>query len=175
MSELLEEARERRDKAELSTESPSYNWLNDSYYLGEQNAWQEAVDLIEKHEKPKGLMQYVRPPHYREFPPLEYSTNFWALKYRILSYVEWGKSVIEAREAIEREFRKFHFAELNIELTEEQQEIYSSLMANYKYNLREKAIESLQKTLYDTIILADIVGDINFIPALKKFLSEVEE
>lgn len=59
MSELLEETRERRDKAELSTESPSYNWLNDSYYLGEQNAWQEAVDLIEKHEKPKGLLHYV--------------------------------------------------------------------------------------------------------------------
>ncbi len=59
MSELLEEARERRDKAELSTESSSYNWLNDSYYLGEQTAWQEAVDLIEKHEKPKGLLQCV--------------------------------------------------------------------------------------------------------------------
>ncbi|MCO8298663.1 hypothetical protein [Tetragenococcus halophilus] len=61
MSELLEEARERRDKAELSTESPSYNWLNDSYYLGEQNAWQEAVELIEKHEKPKGLIDLVDP------------------------------------------------------------------------------------------------------------------
>lgn len=59
MSELLEEARERRDKAELSTESPSYNWLNDSYYLGEQNAWREAVDLIEKHEKPKGLIDVI--------------------------------------------------------------------------------------------------------------------
>ncbi|GBD74095.1 putative uncharacterized protein [Tetragenococcus halophilus subsp. halophilus] len=59
MSELLEEARERRDKAELSTESPSYNWLNDSYYLGEQNAWREAVDLIEKHEKPMGLIDVI--------------------------------------------------------------------------------------------------------------------
>lgn len=59
MSELLEEARERRDKAELSTESSSNNWLNDSYYLGEQTAWQEAIDLIEKHEKPKGLLQCV--------------------------------------------------------------------------------------------------------------------
>lgn len=61
MSELLEEARERRDRAELSTESPSYNWLNDSYYLGEQTAWQEAVELIEKHEKPKGLIDLVDP------------------------------------------------------------------------------------------------------------------
>ncbi|MEK0151655.1 DUF3310 domain-containing protein [Tetragenococcus halophilus] len=59
MSELLEEARERRDKAELSTESPSYNWLNDSYYLGEQNAWREAVDLIEKHEKPMELIDVI--------------------------------------------------------------------------------------------------------------------
>lgn len=59
MSELLEEARERRDKAELSTEAPSYNWLNDSYYLGEQNAWREAVELIEKHEKPMGLIDVI--------------------------------------------------------------------------------------------------------------------
>lgn len=54
MSELLEEAKENRDKA-LSEAKRSHGDGERGLY----SAWQEAVDLIEKHEKPKGLLQCV--------------------------------------------------------------------------------------------------------------------
>lgn len=116
MSELLNEANRLEDEA-LNDFYMSYKMsFGDGYFQGIE----VMRKLIEKHEKPKGLSAYVHPPYHGL--PLEYSTNFWALKYRILSYVEEGESIIEAREAIEREFSKFHFAELNIELTEKQKE-----------------------------------------------------
>ncbi|MCO8292639.1 hypothetical protein [Tetragenococcus halophilus] len=172
MSELLEEARERRDKAELSTESPSYNWLNDSYYLGEQNAWQEAVDLIKKHEKPKGLMEYVRPPYWGL--PFEFNLNFWRLKYDVRDIIQDDKSVEEMRWNIGQKFDKFHFAELDIELTEEQQGIYTELKGVYQdfcFVLpgdKDNAVQAICNTLENE-------KDHNAIPVLKKFISEVEE
>lgn len=55
MSELLEEAKENRDKA-LSEAKRSHGDGERGLYSG----WQEAVDLIEKHEKSKELLQ-VKP------------------------------------------------------------------------------------------------------------------
>jgi len=52
MSELLEEARERR---ELLYETPVLSEWVEAYVEG----YDEAFNLIEKHEKPKGLLQYV--------------------------------------------------------------------------------------------------------------------
>ncbi len=54
MSKLLEEAKENRDKA-LSEAKRSHGDGERGLY----SAWREAVELIEKHEKPKGLLHYV--------------------------------------------------------------------------------------------------------------------
>lgn len=185
MSELLEEAKQeyKRWKTIKPPEAPPkeiYTYEEACLTMWHDacvNVYENMIYLIKKHEYPKGLMNYVHPPYWGF--PLEFSTNFWALKYRVLSYVEWGKSVIEAREAIEREFSKFHFAEIDIELTEEQQEIYTGLKGFYEFYKNDN--EGKQKERAVSLALAEEFhmghAPINSetIPALKKFISEVEE
>ncbi|MDN6251048.1 MAG: hypothetical protein L0J30_08775 [Tetragenococcus koreensis] len=66
MSELLEEAKKNRDKA-LSEAKRSHGDGERGLYSG----WQEAVDLIEKHEKPKGLIDLVDPMCGRDLNEVE--------------------------------------------------------------------------------------------------------
>ncbi|BAK95148.1 hypothetical protein [Tetragenococcus halophilus] len=58
MSELLDESRQRKDKA-IEDKKTCGNGLSYGLFKGKEMAWQEAIDLIEKHEKPKGLLHYV--------------------------------------------------------------------------------------------------------------------
>jgi len=176
MSELLEEISEKLKTAERFNErTKKFDDTELDQILAIRNeakleVWQEVTKLVEKHEKPKGLLQYVRPPY--SGLPLEFSTNFWALKYRVLDYVQLGADVKEARTGIEEEFSKFHFAELDIELTEEQQKVYEELVSAYKTVTLDSPDSN--DNLVAAIWEINGHGDKNAIPALRKFLSEVE-
>lgn len=58
MSELLDESRQRKDKA-IEDKKTCGNGLSYGLFKGKEMAWEEAVDLIEKHEKPKGLIDVI--------------------------------------------------------------------------------------------------------------------
>lgn len=174
MSKLLEEARLETSMARFSAGNQNKEEPEYMYNQGFHMACKHMLRLIEKHEKPKGLMQCVR-PSYREFPPLEFSTNFWKLKYRVLNYVQLGKDVKEARVGIEEEFSKFHFAELNIELTEKQQEIYEDLMSYYEASMVDDPKYALSLALGDYGHNDKLNKNSDLLPALKRFISEVDE
>lgn len=182
MSELLEEARERRDKAELSTESPSYNWLNDSYYLGEQNAWREAVELIEKHEKPEGLT--LKRNKYKE--AVETGQKIKSARIaKGLSMEQLGERLTPpaSKGAVsnwengynlptEKRNKQLQSILDTYYLTDKQQEIYEYFKQGYKEFDDED--ESINDTM-ENFSIALGGKDEDIVPALKKFLSEVEE
>lgn len=147
MSELLEEAKKRLEieQEEFIMNEPGYE-DTDNYQKGLNDAWQEAVTLIEKHEKPQGLLDVVG-----KWPTFEEGLEIALLK---------NENARLKSEPV---------------LTEKQERAYEKIKSEYASN-QECFPGHKDNIAYALgCAVAGINDDTAFIPALRKFLNEVAE